>query len=104
MRRRTRKKKTLRPFFLTVGIGAALLVSGLVSFWARSNPLISAYGVRLCGTPHHIVLIYRDGTQRIVKGPEAIAADKEVAEAVEMPADRTSAVNLCPAQEPPRVF
>lgn len=100
-------KKKRKPAFplLTTAIGAALILGiaagGLARMYGAARQVVSAYGVAVCGLTHHVVLIYGDGRQRIVKG-EAIISDKEVTEAVEnLPPTKAGAFNICPPKAPP---
>lgn len=100
------KKCKPRRVWPQIALGVFILLSffGSIAFivFAPSSPrVISAYGVALCGVSHHVVLIYGDGRQRIVKG-DAIISDKEVVAAVEnLPPTKAGAFNICPPKAPP---
>jgi hypothetical protein len=88
-----------------IALGVFILLSffGSIAYHIFGSPprVVSAYGVSVCGLAHHVVLIYGDGRQRIVKGA-AIISDKEVTEAVEkLPPAKAGAFNVCPSKAPP---
>lgn len=83
------------------------LVASCIAYVAwqfKPTGVISAYGVGLCGVPHHVVLVYGDGTQRIVKGAQ-ILNDKEALNAAEtLPAEKANAINICPKPAELKVY
>jgi hypothetical protein len=102
-----KKRKQSDRIFAAVAATAALIlgtVGGASLFkYGIAQRVVSAYGVALCGVSHHVVVVYGDGRQRIVRGRD-IATDKEVQEAVErLPDENANAVSLCPKAPPLQV-
>lgn len=102
-----KKRKSAFPR-LTVTFFAALILGisagALLRTYGASQQVVSAYGVAVCQVAAHVVLVYGDGRQRIVKGA-AILTDAEVREAVEkLPPEKTGVFNICPKAPELKVY
>lgn len=107
-----KKRNTRRPFTsplpwllaALVGVGLAVGIDTALRRALLRPAVISAYGVSICGVSHHVVLIYGDGRQRIVKGAD-ILTDKETVKAVEtLPENKAAAFNVCPKAPPLKIY
>lgn len=99
-----KRKPPAVPFILTATLAAfvfGLAPGALLRNFGAARQVVSAYGVSICGLAHHVVLVYGDGRQRIVKG-EAILSDQEVLDAIEkLPTEKAGAFSVCPPKAPP---
>ena len=99
-----KKRKPPVPKVLALIVCVMSLVTGLAAgallqLYGSARRVYSAYGVAVCGSAHHVVLVYGDGRQRVVKGRD-IVTDKDVRFAVEkLPPEKTGVFNICPKQE-----
>ncbi len=104
-----KKRKPPVPKVLALTMCVSCLFLGLSSgallrTYGAARQVVSAYGVAVCGVSHHVVLVYGDGRQRIVKGRD-ILTDEDVRFAVEkLPPEKTGVFNICPPKPELKVY
>ena len=103
---KSKQRSPVFPLICAVLIGVIFGVASgaLLRMYGAARQVVSAYGVAICGSAQHVVLVYGDGRQRIVKGRD-IVTDKDVRFAVEkLPPEKTGVFNVCPPKPELKVY